>query len=86
MAAPRPPTTFDPAQLQTFLAVAQTRSFTQAAARLGIRQPTVSQHIRRLEEAAGRVLVHRDTHNVSMTPDGEAMIGFARSATSATRR
>lgn len=70
---------YDPAQLQTFLAVAQTRSFTQAAARLGIRQPTVSQHIRKLEEATGRVLVHRDTHTVAMTPDGEAMIGFARS-------
>src|SRR5918998_286145 len=72
-------TIYDPAQLQTFLAVAQTRSFTQAAARLGIRQPTVSQHIRKLEDATGRVLVHRDTHSVSMTPDGEAMIGFARS-------
>jgi DNA-binding transcriptional LysR family regulator len=71
--------TYDPTQLQTFLAVAQTRSFTQAAARLGIRQPTVSQHIRKLEEATGRILVHRDTHSVAMTADGEAMIGFARS-------
>jgi DNA-binding transcriptional LysR family regulator len=73
------PTMYDPAQLQTFLAVAQTRSFTQAAVRLGIRQPTVSQHVRKLEDATGRVLVHRDTHSVSMTADGEAMIGFARS-------
>jgi DNA-binding transcriptional LysR family regulator len=71
--------TYDPAQLQTFLAVAQTRSFTQAAARLGIRQPTVSQHVRKLEEATGRVLVQRDTHTVTITTDGEAMIGFARS-------
>jgi DNA-binding transcriptional LysR family regulator len=71
--------TYDPSQLRTFLAVAQTRSFTQAAVRLGIRQPTVSQHVRKLEEATGRVLVHRDTHTVAMTPDGEAMIGFARS-------
>ena len=71
--------TYDPAQLRTFLAVAQTRSFTQAAARLGIRQPTVSQHIRKLEEATGRGLVLRDTHTVTITSDGEAMIGFARS-------
>jgi DNA-binding transcriptional LysR family regulator len=71
--------TLDPHRLRTFLAVAQTRSFTQAAARLGIRQPTVSQHIRKLEETTGRVLVHRDTHSVTLTPDGEAMIGFARS-------
>lgn len=70
---------YEPAQLRSFLAVVQTRSFTQAAARLGIRQPTVSQHIRKLEAAIGRVLVHRDTHSVAVTSDGEAMIGFARS-------
>jgi DNA-binding transcriptional LysR family regulator len=70
---------YDPTQLRTFLAVAQTRSFTQAAVRLGIRQPTVSQHIRKLEAATGRVLVLRDTHTVALTSDGEAMIGFARS-------
>src|SRR4051794_12462342 len=59
---------YDPSQLRTFLAVAQTRSFTQAAVRLGIRQPTVSQHVRKLEEATGRVLVLRDTHSVALTP------------------
>src|SRR5450755_4508865 len=68
---------FDPAQLRTFLVVTQTRSFTQAAARLGVRQPTVSNQIRKLEEATGRPLVLRDTHSVALTPDGEAMIGFA---------
>jgi DNA-binding transcriptional LysR family regulator len=68
---------YDPAHLRTFLAVAQTRSFTRAAARLGVRQPTVSNHIRKLEEATGRQLLARDTHAVSLTPDGEAMIGFA---------
>jgi len=69
---------YDPAQLETLLAVAQTGSFTRAATRLGIRQPTVSQHIRKLEEATGRHLVLRDTHSVSLTVDGEAMIEFAR--------
>ncbi|WP_432488458.1 LysR family transcriptional regulator [Kineococcus sp. SYSU DK018] len=70
---------FDPVQLRSFLALAQTHSFTQAAARLGVRQSTVSQHVRKLEVAAGRTLVHRDTHSVALTPDGEAMTGFARS-------
>lgn len=71
-------TGYDPQLLATFLAVEQTGSFTRAAARLGIQQPTVSQHIRRLEQQVGRTLVLRDTHSVSLTADGEAMTGFAR--------
>lgn len=69
---------YDPSQLRTFLAVAQTLSFTQAARRLGVRQSTVSQHVRRLEDAAGRQFFSRDTHSVELTEDGEAMLGFAR--------
>ncbi len=70
---------YDPEQLRTFLAVAQTLSFTQAAASLGIRQPTVSQHVRKLEQAVGRPLFLRDTRTVTLTADGDAMAGFARS-------
>ncbi|AOP48909.1 LysR family transcriptional regulator [Streptomyces lydicus] len=77
---------FEPAQLRTFLAVAQTLSFTQAAHRLGLRQSTVSQHVRKLEEAAGRRLFARDTHGVQLTEDGEAMLGFARTILEANER
>ena len=76
----------DPVLLQTFLAIAQTRSFTQAAERLGLRQSTVSQHIRKLEEEAGRRLFVRDTHSVTTTADGEAMIEFARGILAANER
>jgi DNA-binding transcriptional LysR family regulator len=76
-------TDLDPQLLRTFLAVEQTGSFTRAATRLGIQQPTVSQHIRRLEQQVGRTLVLRDTHSVSLTSDGEAMTGFARNVLSA---
>jgi DNA-binding transcriptional LysR family regulator len=69
---------YDPDLLRTFLAVAQSLSFTAAARARGIRQPTVSQHIRRLEEAVGRPLFVRDTRSVVLTADGEAMAGFAR--------
>lgn len=74
---------FDPLVLRSFLAVADTHSFTKAALQLGLSQPTVSQHIRRLEQAAGRVLVSRDTHSVSLTDNGDAMAGFARTILSA---
>lgn len=77
-------TAYDPELLATFLAVEQTGSFTRAAARLGIHQPTVSQRIRRLEEQIGRPLVLRDTHSVSLTADGEAMTGFARNILAAS--
>lgn len=70
---------FDPDLLATFLAVAETGSFTRAAERLGLSQPTVSQHVARLEKAAGRMLVDRDTRQVRLTDNGDAMAGFARS-------
>jgi DNA-binding transcriptional LysR family regulator len=77
-------TGYDPQLLATFLAVEQTGSFTRAAVRLGFQQPTVSQHIRRLERQVGRTLVLRDTHSVSLTADGEAMVGFARNILAAS--
>ena len=67
----------DPVLLESFLAVAQARSFSEAGRRLGLRQSTISQHIRKLEQAAGRRLFVRDTHSVAATADGEAMEGFA---------
>lgn len=69
---------FDPGQLRSFLAVADTGSFTRAAERLHLSQPTVSQHVRKLETEAGRQLVARDTREVSLTDNGDAMAGFAR--------
>lgn len=73
------PMLFDPVQLRSFLAVAETLSFTKAAERLGLAQPTVSQHVRKLEAAAKRSLVARDTRDVRLTDNGDAMAGFARS-------
>lgn len=68
----------DPTLLRTFLAVAETGSFTAAAARLGISQPTVSQHVRRLEDGIGRRLFSRDSRDVQLTDNGDALTGFAR--------
>jgi len=70
---------FDPVLLRTFVAVAETLSFTRAGELLDLSQPTVSQQVRKLEAAAGRLLVARDTRAVSLTDNGDAMLGFARS-------
>lgn len=66
--------------------VAQTRSFTRAAERLGVRQSTVSQHVRKLERAASRRFFARDTHTVALTPDGAAMVTLARNILEAHER
>ena len=65
--------------LNSFVMLHQTGSFTQAAARLGVGQSTVTQHIQRLEKALGRQLIQRNTHHVKLTTEGEALLGYARS-------
>ena len=77
---------FDPALLSTFVTVAKAASFSEAGRRLGLRQSTVSQHIRRLEEAAGRRLFVRDTHSVTLTADGQAMVALAHGILEANQR
>jgi DNA-binding transcriptional LysR family regulator len=77
---------FDPNLLATFVTVAKARNFTEAGRRLGLQQSTVSQHVRRLEEAASRRLFVRDTHSVALTADGEAMLGLAQGILEANER
>lgn len=67
----------DPELLATFVAVAETGTFTAAARRLGVSQPTVSNHVRSLENATGKRLIDRDTRNLALTDDGDALVGFA---------
>lgn len=68
----------DPVWLRSFLAVADTGGFTSAAKLLDLRQSTVSGHVVRLEETINRRLFVRDTHSVTLTADGTAMLGLAR--------
>lgn len=56
--------------LQTFLAVANFGSFSVAATRLSLSQPSVSNRVRRLEEKLGVRLLDRTTRKVSLTADG----------------
>ncbi|WP_116135486.1 LysR family transcriptional regulator [Trinickia diaoshuihuensis] len=67
----------NPVWLKTFATVSACHSFTEAARQLGLTQSSVSEHIRRLEDAVGRRLFVRDTHSLAMTADGEAMLAHA---------
>lgn len=64
--------------LRTFHAVVQDCSFTRAASRLNLTQSAVSAQIRRLEEQAGTPLLVRNTRSVTLTPQGEILLGYAR--------
>lgn len=68
----------DPLLLRTFLVIAQGNSFSDTSRQLSMRQSTVSDHVRRLEAALGCRLFVRDTHSVVLTPEGEALIGYAQ--------
>ena len=62
--------------LHTFVLVAQERSFTRAAARLGMSQSALSQTVRNLEGRVGIRLLHRTTRNVSPTEAGERLLAL----------
>jgi LysR family hydrogen peroxide-inducible transcriptional activator len=66
-------------QLETFLKVAEARSFAEAARQLGISQPAVSQIIARLEELYGGDLFERQRGApVALTPIGRAILPTVR--------
>ncbi len=60
-------------QLQTFCAVVKYKSFTKAAEKLYLSQPTVSTHIRQLEEEFQTSLIIRTTKSVEVTPRGQEL-------------
>lgn len=61
-------------RLTWFQAVAEERSFTKAAAKLGVAQSTLSQAIKQLEEQMGIRLLTRTTRNVAPTVAGERLL------------
>lgn len=64
-------------QLETFLAVAEERSFSRAAVRLHRTQPAVSQVIRKLEASLGETLFDRAARDGSLTAAGNLLREYA---------
>jgi DNA-binding transcriptional LysR family regulator len=64
-------------QLETFLAVAEEKSFSRAAVRLHRTQPAVSQVIRKLEAAVGETLFDRAARDGSLTAAGVLLRDYA---------
>jgi DNA-binding transcriptional LysR family regulator len=69
---------FDTGLLRSFVAVAESGGFTNAARLLNSTQSTVSAQVQRLEQAAGHSLFVRSTRSVKLTSAGETLLGYAR--------
>lgn len=66
------------ALMQTFVRIVEAGSLSAAAAQLGTTQPTVSRRLRALERAFGLRLLHRSTHAMKLTEDGERCFAQAK--------
>lgn len=73
-------------QLEYLVAIAETGSFTLAATRLHVSQPTLSQQIRTLELETGVQLIERLSRGVRLTPAGKAMYAEAQATLASARR
>lgn len=70
--------TIDAHQLNVFLKAAETLNFTTAAETLGMSQPSVSQHIKNLENKFDTLLFHRSGRHLTLSEAGLILIPLAR--------
>jgi DNA-binding transcriptional LysR family regulator len=76
----------DPNLLNTFLIAAETLNFSRAAERLHLTQPSVTQHIRALENHYGEALFERTGNRLSLTEAGHALLPIARQVVTVSLR
>lgn len=75
---PKKLTNLDVDLLRTFVTIANAGNFTRAAEKLLRQQSTISLQVKRLEESLGHRLLDRSPRAVSLTPEGEAVLGYAQ--------
>jgi DNA-binding transcriptional LysR family regulator len=64
--------------LRAFVSIVECGSISAGARRLRISQPTLSRHLRTLEERCGAALLRRDTHRMSVTEAGRRLLADAQ--------
>ncbi len=65
-------------QMEILIALVETGSFTRAAGKCFLSQPSLTKQIQNLEEAAGTRLVNRGSAGISLTPEGQILHDYAR--------
>ncbi len=68
----------DTLQLKLFISLSQTLNFTKTANEFYVTQPTVSNYIKALESNLGVTLLKRNSHSVSLTPEGKEFVSYAK--------
>ena len=71
------------AQLRAFVAIAEYQHFREAAAALGVSQPSLSQSLATMEQRLGVRLIERNPRRVLVTKDGEFLLPLAKEAVAA---
>ena len=72
--------------LEYFVEVAQAGAFSTASTIIGVSQPTLSRHIKQLEEDLGTRLLERTGHGVQLTEAGEMLLRSSRKLLAHTRQ
>lgn len=72
------PRSLDLTSLRSFVAIVDAGGVTRAASLLNLTQSAVSMQIKRLEEGLGLGLFARAARKLSLTPEGEQLLGYAR--------
>ena len=65
-------------KLQSLITVAEMKNFSQAARKLQLTQPAISQHIRRLEKEYDVTIFQKTQNGLVLTPEGEIIYKYAR--------
>ncbi|MCU0575987.1 MAG: selenium metabolism-associated LysR family transcriptional regulator [Desulfobacterota bacterium] len=65
-------------QLDALVSLVEERSFSAAAKKMTLTQPSLSKHIRNLEDLSGCSLINRTRTGISLTPEGSVLYGYAK--------
>jgi DNA-binding transcriptional LysR family regulator len=65
-------------QMEILIGLVETGSFTKAAGRFFLSQPSLTKQIQNLEQAAGTRLVNRGSAGISLTPEGQILYDYAK--------
>jgi DNA-binding transcriptional LysR family regulator len=65
-------------QLEALIQLVDAGSFTRAADRMFLTQPTLTKHIKNLEDAVGTQIINRATKGLSLTPEGQILYNYAK--------